>query len=90
MATRPHVLLLDEATSALDATSAGRIETLVGTLAASGIIPIWVSHDIEQVRRVAEHVLVIIDGHVAQTGPVEQVLAAPRPDVRRFIEGTMS
>ncbi len=90
MATRPHVLLLDEATSALDATSAGRIETLVGTLAASGIIPIWVSHDIEQVRRVAEHVLVIIDGRVAQAGPVDQVLAGPRPDVRRFIEGTMS
>ena len=90
MTTRPRVLLLDEATSALDTTSAMRIEHQVGSLASRGITPIWVSHDIEQVRRVAAHVLVIIEGRVAQAGPIDEVLGAPRPEVRSFIEGTMS
>lgn len=87
--TDPAVVLLDEATSALDPTNAHRIEQLVADLGADGIHAIWVTHDLDQVRRVAEHVIVVIDGQVAQRGLVDQVLDEPLPAVRAFLEGAL-
>lgn len=51
----PAVLLLDEATSALDAASATTVEKLLSQLGTQGLRQIWVSHDPEQVARVATH-----------------------------------
>lgn len=83
----PDVLLLDEVTSALDPSSAVRVEQLVNGLVAQGIAAVWVTHDLDQLARVAQHVLVVIGGRVVQHGPVDQVLAAPVPEVRGFLTG---
>ncbi len=87
LATGPGVLLLDEVTSALDPTNAARIELLIGGLAAQGIVAIWVSHDLEQVRRVARFVVVMAAGSVAQCGTVADVMADPHPVVEGFLGG---
>jgi len=84
------VLLLDEPTSALDPTNAGRIERLVADLTAEGIHAVWVTHDLSQLTRIAEAVLVVIDGQVVQRGAVADVLADPIPEVRAFLEGELS
>lgn len=90
LTTRPAVLLLDEITSALDPTNAGRIEELIADLIADGIHAIWVTHDLDQLRRVARHVIVVIDGEIVQQGPVAAVLAAPQPAVQAFLDGVGS
>lgn len=87
LTTEPEVLLLDEATSALDPSNAARIEQLVAGLADDGITPVWVTHDLEQLQRIARNVLVIVAGRVVQHGPVEDVLAHPIPEVDRFLRG---
>lgn len=87
--TDPAVVLLDEVTSAFDPTNAARIERLVAGL-DDGITAVWVTHDVEQLRRVADHVIVVVDGEVAQSGPVEQVLAAPVAPVQAFLEGKLT
>lgn len=87
--TDPAVVLLDEATSALDPTNAGRIEQLIADLTGEGIHAIWVTHDLGQLRRIADRVIVVIAGEVVQRGPVAEVLDHPLPAVRAFLDGEL-
>ncbi len=64
LAVRPQVLLLDEPTSALDAEPVRIFERTVADLAGDGLTVVWVSHDAQQVGRVADQVLEVADGHV--------------------------
>jgi putative ABC transport system ATP-binding protein len=65
LVTRPEVLLLDEPTSSLDPASTSELEARAMALAAAGVPMVWVSHDLAQVRRVADEVVVLLDGQVA-------------------------
>lgn len=89
LTTGPSVLLLDEVTSSLDPTNTGRVESLVADLLTDDVHAVWVTHDIEQVRRVAEHVIVVIGGKVVQQGPATAVLSSPVPEVRSFFQGDL-
>lgn len=62
LATRPEVVLFDEPTSSLDAEHAARIEQLALGLQDQGITTIWVTHDAEQLERLARHVVRVGDG----------------------------
>lgn len=67
LANGPEVLLLDEVTASLDSDSAHFIEGLVKELSqVQGITVIWVTHDLEQVQRVGDHNLVLIDGRMGE------------------------
>ena len=63
--THPEVILMDEPTSALDHENRLGIERLAKELAHEGIGILWVSHDLAQVRRIADHAVVLIDGRNA-------------------------
>ena len=54
--------------------------------AASGVPLLWVSHDFAQVRRVADHVLVVLDGRIAHSAGLDDVLDGAPDCVRRFLE----
>ena len=55
VARRPHALLLDEPTANLDDATTQRVERWLGQLAAERGWPlVWVAHDAEQIRRVAD------------------------------------
>jgi len=64
LATNPHVLLMDEPTSALDQAATAELEELMRALAADGVPVVLVTHDEQQLERVADHVLRLRDGHV--------------------------
>ena len=76
LTTGPEVLLADEATSALDATATTRLEHLARHLADDGLPVIWVTHDLAQVHRVADHLVVMRLGRVVWSGPAGSVDAA--------------
>jgi putative ABC transport system ATP-binding protein len=76
LATDPHVMLMDEPTSALDAAATTVLERLARQLVDDGTPVIWVSHSQEQLRRLADFVLLIAGGRVDRSGSTEAVLGA--------------
>jgi putative ABC transport system ATP-binding protein len=83
--THPEVLLMDEATSSLDPASRHALERLALALSTRGVRVLWVTHDFAQVRRVADHVLVVLDHRVAHSGPTNQLAAGAPEPVRAFL-----
>jgi putative ABC transport system ATP-binding protein len=75
LATEPRVMLMDEPTSSLDARAARVLEQLACQLVEDGTPVVWVTHSEEQMRRLADHVLLLADGRVDRAGPADQVLA---------------
>ena len=74
LATRPRVLLMDEPTSSLDGEAAAVLERLARGLVADGTPVVWVTHSHEQLRRLADHVLLLESGRVGRSGVPEAVL----------------
>jgi putative ABC transport system ATP-binding protein len=74
LATDPHVMLMDEPTSALDAKATDVLERLAKQLVADGTPVIWVSHSEQQLRRLADCVLLLVDGRVDREGSAQEVL----------------
>ena len=93
LANRPSLLLLDEPTSALDPIATQRIEQALLTLRLeSGLSMIWVSHAVEQARRVADRVLLLQDGRVVRIDTADAMLNRQTGDERalafeRGVEG---
>lgn len=66
--TDPAVLLADEPTASLDTSARQTIETLGRELADGGVPLVWITHDTAQLRRIADHAVVLIDGEIAAFG----------------------
>ncbi|MBW4935427.1 ATP-binding cassette domain-containing protein [Marinobacter sp. F4206] len=81
--SEPGLLLLDEATASLDPASVLLIESLVKAHSARGAKVILVSHDQGQARRLADEVVFISNGQVAEQGPADQFFAAPQTRVAK-------
>lgn len=77
VAVDPRILLVDEPTSALDADTVGLIETLLRARAAAGTTVVMVTHDLELARRLADHVAVLREGRIVESGPAAEVLGDP-------------
>ncbi len=77
--SEPEVLVADEPTTALDATIQAQILSLLSSLRESrGLTIIVVTHDLGVVAALCDRVVVMKDGRVVETGPVEQVFADPQ------------
>lgn len=63
IALEPEVLLMDEPTSALDQASRNVVEELIRELNRTlGLTTVVVSHDLDQVERIADRVVLVLDG----------------------------
>jgi tungstate transport system ATP-binding protein len=79
----PDLLFLDEPTSSLDPASTRMIEDLVNAAHARGVTIVMVTHDIGQARRMGDEVIFLHAGRVAERGPLDRVLGAPRSAAAR-------
>jgi oligopeptide/dipeptide ABC transporter ATP-binding protein len=78
LAARPRVLIADEPTTALDATVQAQILSLIRQIQREdGIAVILITHDIGAVSVLADRVMVLYAGQVAEEGSAAQVLTAP-------------
>lgn len=91
LANEPEVLLLDEPTASLDPAAARHVEELLLRLAAeTDLTFVFVTHDLEQARRIGDRGLLLVDGRVAEQGPLPQFLDQPDAEVTRlFLEGRL-
>jgi putative ABC transport system ATP-binding protein len=87
LVTEPEVLLMDEPTSSVDPQARVAIEQLARTLLASGVVCIWVTHDLAQMHRLADRVLVLLDGVIAHSGPRADLDRDADPRVTAFLHG---
>jgi len=81
----PELLLLDEPTSALDRPTADQIGETLRLLRQQRQLGIMlVSHDLRQLRRLADRGLFLVDGQLVDQGPLPQLL--DRPNAARLKE----
>ncbi len=83
----PEVLLMDEPTASLDPAASRALEELARHLAAAGVPVLWVTHDLEQMRRLGDRVLLLIGGRAAFAGSCPELEGTADPAVRRFLSG---
>jgi microcin C transport system ATP-binding protein len=75
----PQVLVLDEPTSALDVTIQKQVLKLLQRLQRDkGLSYLLITHDVDVIRAMAHEVVVMKDGRIVESGPVKDVLDAPR------------
>lgn len=75
---RPKILVLDEPTSALDVTIQQQVLALLQSLQREkGLSYLLITHDMEVIRAMAHHLMVMKEGTVVESGTVSQVLNAP-------------
>ena len=76
---RPKILVLDEPVSALDVSIRAQILNLLADLKSEfGLTYVLISHDLSVVRHVADTVMVMYLGRVAEHGPARDVFRMPR------------
>jgi molybdate transport system ATP-binding protein len=88
LAAEPDVLLLDEPLAGLDvAAAAGVRAALRDVVRRTGCAVILITHDLLDVFTLADRVLVLESGRIAEIGPVAGVLTAPRSHFGARIAG---
>jgi len=77
--TEPAVIAFDEAVSALDVLLREQILELLAQLAERlDVAYLFVSHDLQVIRAIADRVYVMQRGRIVEEGPTESVFASPR------------
>ena len=86
LALEPDVLLFDEPTSALDPEMVGEVLQVISDLAAEGITMVVVTHEMGFARKVANRVLFMDGGRIAEQGTPEEIFEHPQnPRTKEFL-----
>jgi tungstate transport system ATP-binding protein len=83
LALEPQVLFLDEPTASLDPASTAAIEAIVTRAHQRGTKIIFVTHDLGQARRLAQDVIFLNQGRVAEYTPARQFFDEPASQASR-------
>jgi microcin C transport system ATP-binding protein len=86
LANDPALLIADEPTTALDVTIQAQIlKLLAAEKSARGLALLLISHDLAIVRRYADHVCVMKEGAVVESGLVSEVFGYPRHNYTKML-----
>ena len=87
---RPSLLIADEPTTALDVTIQAQILELIRTLRDEvGSAVVLITHDMGVVADLADEVCVMYGGRIVESGPVDEIFAAPRHPYTRLLLATI-
>jgi len=90
LAMSPKLMLFDEVTSALDPELVGEVLKVMQDLAEGGMTMVVVTHEMGFARAVADRVLFVHEGQIAEEGFTEQIFATPRNEnLRSFIQSIL-
>ena len=79
LALRPKLILADEPVSMLDVSiRVGLLNMMAALREREGVSILYITHDLASARYIADRVIVMYAGHVAEVGPTEQLLGSPR------------
>jgi tungstate transport system ATP-binding protein len=83
----PNLLLLDEPTANLDPTTTAQVEAMIREFAASGCDVLISSHQLAQVRRLADSILFIDNGQIKEKGACAPFFAQPQTEAaQRYMQ----
>ncbi len=87
LAMDPKIMLFDEVTSALDPELVGEVLAAMQQLARAGMTMVVVTHEMSFARDIADRIVFMDGGVIAEEGKPEQVLFSPRTErVRAFLK----
>ncbi len=84
---RPDVLILDEPTAGMDVEGRSLMREVIAGMRHDGAAVLLTSHDLVDVERVADRIVVLHRGGVAAAGTVEELSAGSRPQLSIRIQG---
>ena len=87
LAADPEIIIMDEALSALDPLIRREMQNEIRALQKKlGKTVIFITHDLDEAIRLADRVLIMKDGEIAQLGTMEEILSHPANDyVAKFV-----
>ncbi|MFC9970055.1 ABC transporter ATP-binding protein [Spirillospora sp. NPDC127200] len=89
LAAGPRVLIADEPTTGLDVLAQERVLALLAELRRdTGLAVVFVTHDLRVARRVADRVVVLAGGRVAEDLPAAALGGAAHPETRALLAAT--
>jgi peptide/nickel transport system ATP-binding protein len=86
LALRPKLILADEPVSMLDVSiRAGILNLMVRLRETEDVSLLYITHDLASARYVADRIVVMYAGQIAESGPTESVLAEPKHPYTRLL-----
>ncbi len=90
LAMNPEIMLFDEPTSALDPELVGEVLKVMKELADTGMTMLCVTHEMGFAKEVADRVLFMADGIIAEEGTPEQIFTAPKAErTKNFLNAVL-
>ena len=90
LAMHPDVMLFDEPTSALDPEMVGEVLEVMKDLAHEGMTMVVVTHEMGFAREVADRVMFMDGGYIAEEGTPKQIFQKPKCDrLRQFLRAVL-
>ena len=87
LAMQPRIILFDEPTASLDPELVGEVLVVMKELADEGMTMVVVTHEMGFAREVADRVLFVDQGTIAEEGVPNQIFTAPKNErTRKFLE----
>lgn len=91
LAMKPEIMLFDEPTSALDPELVGDVLTVMKDLAKEGMTMLCVTHEMGFAKEVADRVIFMADGIIAEEGTPEQIFNHPKNErTQNFLKSILN
>jgi len=79
LACKPALLIADEPTTALDVTIQAQILELLEDIQKElNMAVLLITHDLNMVKKISDHVHIMHDGRIVENGPTETIFAKPQ------------